>query len=179
MLDKNNVVLVIIDVQGKLFQIMHKKNDLFENLEKMIRGAKVLDIPIIWNEQLPEKLGETAPEIKSLLTDFEPVIKECFSCWGDQNFVMKLKNLNRKQVLVVGIETHVCVYQTTADLLKQGYEVHVVTDAVSSRTKSDKKRGLEKMKDLGAQLTSVEMALFEMLEIASGPQFKQIIKIVK
>lgn len=179
MLDKNNVVLIIIDVQGKLSQIMYKKNELFENLQKMIRGAKVLDLPIIWNEQLPEKLGETAPEIKSLLTDMEPVTKECFSCWGEPNFVTKLQQLNRNQVLVMGIETHVCVYQTTADLLKHGYEVHVVSDAVSSRSKSDRKAGLGKMKDLGAQLTSVEMALFEMLTVAAGPQFKEIIKIVK
>ena len=179
MLNSQDVVLVIVDVQGKLAEIMYKKKKLFENLQKMIRGAKVLGIPILWNEQLPEKLGETAPEIKALLTDIEPITKECFSCWGEQNFVAKFKDLNRKQVLLVGIETHVCVYQTAADLLKQGYEVHIVSNAVSSRLKSDKKVGLEKMKDVGAQMTSVEMALFEMLKVAAGPQFKEIIKIVK
>ncbi|MBD3288217.1 isochorismatase family protein [candidate division KSB1 bacterium] len=179
MLDKNNVVLIIVDVQGKLSQIMYKKEDLFENLRKIIQGAKVLEIPVIWNEQLPEKLGETAPELKALLTDNEPIRKECFSCWNEPNFVDRLNNVNRKQVLLVGIETHVCVYQTAADLLEQGYEVHVVSDAVSSRKKSDKKVGLEKMKDLGAQMTSVETALFEMLHVARGPQFKEIIRIVK
>ena len=179
MLKLDNIVLVIIDVQGKLSQLMYDKEILFDNLVKIIKGAHVLEIPIIWNEQNPQKLGPTISEIKNLLVNLQPIPKISFSCCGNENFMNKLKTENRKQVLIVGIETHVCVYQTTMDLLNLGYEVHVVVDAVSSRTKGDKQIGLEKMKTLGANLTSVETALFELLRVAEGDKFKMISKIVK
>ena len=105
--------------------------------------------------------------------------KKTFSCWGGPNFKEKLTELNRKQILLTGIETHVCVYQTAIDLIENGYEVHLVKDAVSSRIKQNYRLGVEKIKDAGAVLTSVEMSLFEMLKIAEGDQFKQIIQIVK
>ena len=179
MLQIDNSVLILIDVQGRLAQFMYEKEVLFDNLQKMIKGAQVLKIPIIWNEQIPDKLGATVPEVKNLLPDIQPMAKVSFSCCGNQNFMQKLKQLNRKQALLVGIETHVCVYQTAADLLHNGYEVHAVADAVSSRTYDNKKIGLEKMRELGASLTSVETALFEILKEAEGDNFKEIIKIVK
>ena len=179
MLELNSTILIVIDVQGKLAQLMYEKDVLFNNLQKIIKGIQVLDIPIIWNEQIPEKLGPTILEIKNLLSDMKPLAKISFSCCGNENFRKKLETLNRKQVLVIGIETHVCVYQTVMDLLKLGYDVHVVADAVSSRTLENKQIGLEKMKELGANLTTVEMALFELLKVAEGVNFKEIIGIVK
>lgn len=179
MLNKDNAVLVVIDVQGKLSTLMHKQERLFGNIIRMIEGAKVLGIPIIWTEQIPDKLGETAPEIKAALEGVELLTKTTFSCCGGPGFNEKLAGLGRKQILVTGIETHVCVYQTCMDLLKANYEVHLVKDAVSSRIKHNYRLGVEKIKDAGAQLTSVEMCLFEMLKVAEGDAFKQVIKIVK
>lgn len=179
MLDKNNAVLVVIDIQGKLATLMHKQDRLYKNVIRMINGAKTLGIPIIWTEQIPDKLGETAPEIKKELDGVELLTKTTFSCCGGPGFNDKLKELGRKQILVTGIETHVCVYQTAMDLLKDGYEVHLVKDAVSSRIKNNYRLGVEKIKDAGATLTSVEMSLFEMLKVAEGDEFKQVIQIVK
>jgi nicotinamidase-related amidase len=174
-----NTVLIIVDVQGKLAQLMHNKEALFEGLKKIIKGAKVLEIPIIWVEQNPKGLGPTIPEVAELLTDIKPISKVSFSCLGKKGFVSRLKELNRKQVLIAGIETHICVYQTTIGLLNSGYEVEVITDAVSSRIPENKNIGIEKMKTAGAGVTSVETALFELLKVAEGPKLKEVLKIVK
>jgi len=179
MLDKSNVALVIVDIQGKLAQLMHEKKIFFENVVRMIKGARLLDFPIFWNEQVPEKLGETTPEVGEHLSEMKPMVKKTFSCCGNPDFVSALNDSGRKQVLLVGMETHICVLQTARDLLNEGYEVHLVTDAVSSRFKSNKKLGIEVMKDLGCKLTSVEMALFEMFNVAEGDIFREMIKIVK
>ena len=179
MLNKEDAILVVIDIQGRLATLMQRRESLFENTIRMIRGAKVLGIPIIWTEQLPDKLGETAPEIKTALEGLKPLVKKAFSCCGDSEFMTRIGKLERKQVLLTGIETHICVYQTAIDLLKSGYEVHLVRDAVSSRIESNYQLGLERIKDAGAVLTSVEMSLFEMLRVAEGDQFKQIVQIVK
>ncbi len=179
MLTLENTVLTIIDVQGKLAQIMYDKNPLFANLQRIIRGAQTLNIPILWAEQIPEKLGPTVPEISNLLADQQPITKACFSCCGEERFMKNLKTLNRKQILITGIEAHVCVYQTVMDLLASGYEIHVLADAVSSRTLTNKEIGLNMMKEAGAKIQSVEMVLFELLKRAEGEHFKEIIKIVK
>lgn len=180
MLNIDNTALVVIDVQGKLAEIMHNKENLFANLERIIKGAQVLNIPIIWTEQVPEKLGPTLPQFSELLADSsDPIPKATFSCCGVSLFTDALKSLGRQQVLITGIETHVCVYQTTLDLLADGYEVQVVADAVSSRTPENRHLGLTRMKDAGAVLTGTEMALFELLRVAERPEFKQIAKIVK
>jgi len=179
MLKMENAVLVVVDVQGKLATLMHNKEEFFSNVVKMIKGAKTLEIPIIWNEQLPDKLGDTIPEIKDALADMLPLVKNSFSCCGNGDFMKQLKAVNRRQVILVGMETHVCVYQTALDLLEGGYEVHLVADAVSSRTLDNKNTGIDAMRNMGAKITCVEMALFEMLRVAEGDMFKQTIKIVK
>jgi nicotinamidase-related amidase len=180
MLNLNETALVVIDVQGKLAQVMHQKEALFENLQKLIKGVQVLELPILWNEQLPEKLGQTTPEIAQLLShSAQPIAKSSFSCWGNPPFAAALKETGRSQILLTGIESHVCVYQTCCDLLEQGYQVQIVTDAVSSRTAENRQLGLERMKEAGATLTSTEMALFELLRVAEGPKFKEITRIVK
>jgi nicotinamidase-related amidase len=171
---------VVIDVQGKLAQLMYQKESLFANLKRMIQGARVLELPVLWTEQVPEKLGETTPEIRELLVEMgRPISKVSFSCCGNEPFMAQLKGLNRKQLLLAGIETHICVYQTALDLLRLDYEVQVVADAVSSRAAENRQIGLERMKEAGARLTSTEMALFELLRAAEGPRFKAITGIVK
>jgi nicotinamidase-related amidase len=179
MLIINNTVLVIIDIQEKLFRFIHQRENLIDNVQKLLRGILVLNVPVILTEQYPQGLGSTLPEIKQLISEIEPMPKLSFSCCGDENFVRKLEATGRRQVLISGIETHVCVYQTVADLIKAGYEVHVVTDTVSSRTQENKKTGLNLMSSMGAALTSTETVLFELLKIASGENFKAISRIIR
>jgi nicotinamidase-related amidase len=179
MLNIEKTALVIIDVQEKLSRVMHEKEQLFENLQRIIKGIQILGIPIVVTEQNPNGLGPTAPEIAPLLIDSKPVTKFSFSCCGEEPFLREIEKLNRKQILLTGIETHVCVYQTAVDLIEAGYEVHTVVDCVSSRTPENKNLALDKMKSEGARLTSVEIALFELLRTAKSPKFKELSKIVK
>ncbi len=179
MFKMENVILLIVDIQGNLAHLMHEKELLFKNVQKLIKGIQVLGVPILWVEQNPRGLGPTIPEIADLLPNIQPISKMSFSSCRNDRFVQALKALNRKQVLIAGIEAHVCVYQTAADLVDLGYEVQVVTDAVSSRNVENKEIGLQKMRDSGVSLTSVETALFELLKVAEGEQFREIIKIVK
>lgn len=179
MLSPEKTVLLVVDVQGKLAHAMHDKDALFSNLQKIIRGAQVLAVPIIVTEQNPEGLGPTITEIAPLLGTIRPISKLNFSCCANEQFMRELESLGRSQILLTGIETHICVYQTAVGLLDRGYEVQVVADAVTSRTPENKAIGLERVKDAGAKLTSTEMALYELLQIAEGPKFKEILKLVK
>lgn len=178
MLNPDNTVLVVVDVQEKLARVMSEKEALLASVVKMLKGAKILGLPVIRTEQNPKGLGETVVEVAELLSD-EPVTKLSFSCCGETNFMERLSALNRRQVLILGIESHVCVYQTVADLLHSGYEVQVVADAVSSRTPENRAIGLERCKELGASLTSVETALFELLKKGEGDKFKEMLRVVK
>ena len=179
MLTLENTALIVVDVQEKLARVMYEKEMLFENLQKLIKGVQILGIPIILTEQNPGGLGPTIPEVAHLLSDLQPIPKLSFSCCGDGRFLQELEALNRQQVLIAGIEVHVCVYQTAVDLLRLGYEVQVVADAVSSRTAENRKIGLERVRSEGASLTSTETALFELLKVAEGAKFKEILNIVK
>ena len=179
MLKIDNTVLLLIDYQEKLFPTMHAKEELTVNLRKLISGSKILGLPILLTEQYPDGLGPTIDEAQELLENIEPISKMCFGSCGSDAFMAELKRLNRKAVLIAGIETHICVYQTVAGLLQNGYTVDIVADACSSRTPENKKIGLKRCRDLGATITSVETALFELMRVAEGPQFKEILKIVK
>src|SRR4030043_102204 len=179
MLTSDKSVLVVIDMQGKLAQSMYRKELLFENVGKIIKGAQVLGIPMLLTEQNPKGLGPTIPEIADLVPGVRRIPKLSFSCCGDELFSKELSAIQRCQVLLSGIEAHVCLYQTTVDLVATGYEVHVVADAVSSRTAENRDIGLQKMKDAGASITSVETVLFELLRVAGGYRFKEILNIVK
>ena len=179
MLESKTTILVIIDVQGKLAQIMHDREDLVKNLQILISGAKLLETPIIWMEQLPDKLGPTIPEIQELLPDIEPIVKDVFSCARNEEFNGRLQELPGHDIILAGIESHVCVYQTAMDLLDQDYAVQVAADAVSSRTDSNKQLGLERMLLEGVVQTSVEMVLFELQGVATGDRFRKLAKLVK
>lgn len=179
MLKIENTALIIVDIQGNLALAMHEKELLFKNVQRLIKGAHALKIPVLWTEQNPLKMGHTIPEIGDLLSGAQPISKMSFSCCRNDQFLQALKALTRRQLLISGIETHVCIYQTTADLIDLGHEVQVVTDAVSSRTLDNKQTGLQKMKDAGANMTSVETALFEMLQTAEAKEFKELLNIVK
>jgi nicotinamidase-related amidase len=178
MITMEDSALLIVDVQEKLAEQMHESSALFNNLSILIQGAKLLSIPIVWVEQLPDKLGSTHPDIIQHLPG-KPFEKSTFSAWGNNEVRSEVENINRRNWIVAGIECHVCVYQTVRDLLKMHYNVHVVSDAVSSRKLENKKLGLQAMQTAGAKLTSTEMVLFELQKKAEGEVFKQLIKLVK
>ena len=179
MLTIENSLLVVIDIQESLARVMFGKEALIDNLRTIIKGAGILKIPMLVTEQVPEKLGSTIPEISSLLGGVTPIPKASFSCCGEDRFMRELEEMRRKQILVTGIESHVCVYQTTVGMIRLGYEVHLIQDCVSSRMAENRSAGIERMKDEGAKITTTEMALFELLKIAGGDRFREISRLVK
>ena len=178
-LTTDNAVLVLIDFQERLFPVMHDGEKLLRNVVKLIQGAKALEIPVLITEQYPRGLGPTLPEIKELLPDITPIEKISFNCCDEEKFNVALAPLHRKQVLVAGIEAHICVYQTAVALSGAGYEVQIIVDAISSRDPENKQVTMFKLGNGGINLTTVEMALFELLKTGSGDVFKQISKIVR
>ena len=187
MLEPNNTILVLIDVQERLTAVMHDRDALVTNLIKLVKGIQLLKVPILWLEQNPDKMGSTIPELSELLAGQTPITKMGFSCCGVEPFDTQLLNSGRKQVLIAGIETHVCVYQTAAQLIRGGYSAEVVADAVDSRSPTDKAMGLTKIQAAGARsagsgqghVTTVETALFELMRTADHPAFRDMLKVVK
>lgn len=177
MLSRENTILVVVDIQGNLARVMDEQAILIKNNQKLIKGVHVLGIPVLVTEQNP--LGATISEIADLLPNVQVIPKDSFSCCGEKKFLGVLRAANRRQILMAGIESHVCVYQTAMDLLAMGYEVQVAADAVSSRTALNREIGIRKMRDSGAILTSVEMALFELLKTADDPKAKDLFRIIK
>ena len=179
MLTPDQTALVLIDVQGRLAQLMHDRDALFDSLQRLVKGVRVLGLPILWLEQYPQGLGPTIPELAALLSDLQPVAKTSFSACGSEEFGRQLAATGRRQLLLAGIEAHVCVYQTAVDLLAAGHEVEVVADAVSSRALANRSLGLDRMQRAGASITGVEMALFGLLRTAQAPAFREIARLVK
>jgi nicotinamidase-related amidase len=179
MLDSNRTALILVDLQTKVFNSLFEKEALSLSLQKLVKGARVLDVPIVVSEQNPRGLGSTISEIANLLPGNSPIIKVTWSCCGQEGFRKVLEGMNRRQLLLAGCETHVCVYQTAMDLLSLGYEVQMVADCVGSRTAKNRDIALSRLVKEGARLTSAEMALFELLRTEEGPRFKEILKIVK
>lgn len=179
MFTAEDTILVIIDVQEKLFQVIHEKETLSANAVKLVKGIRLLDIPVILTEQNPAGLGPTLPEISSLLPDVRPITKFDFSCYKEETFLRKLDELKRNQIILCGIETHICVYQTALDLADTGYEVQLVIDCVSSRTTANRDTALSRMELEGIMPTSTEMILFELLGTAKHDKFKEISALIK
>ncbi len=178
-LDIDKTALIIIDMQEKLFPVMQEKEKLLRNIVKLIKGTQVLDIPVLFTEQYPRGLGPTLPEIRELVPDFQLVEKVNFNCCDEAAFCRALEALKKKQVLIAGIESHICVYQTAVALARAGYAVQVVADGAASREAENKMVALFKMGAAGISPTTVEMVLFELLKFASGDKFKLISNIVK
>ncbi len=172
-------VLVVIDIQESLALLIHEKDTLLKNTQILIRAAQVLDIPILWSEHVPQKIGVTVEPIRRLMPTQKPIVKTSFGCCGEERFTKALAALYRKQIIVAGIESHVCVYQTAAQLLTASYKVQVVSDAVSSRTPENKAIGLSRIQSEGGVITSTEMILFELLQTAEHSQFRNILDLVR
>jgi nicotinamidase-related amidase len=172
-------VLVVIDVQGKLARRMHDHPAYLENIVRIARGARLLGIPVVWAEQNPRGLGETVPEVAAALDGLSPIPKTAFSCGADPAVREALRATACRRAFLVGIEAHICVFQTAVDLLDDGWEVEVVTDAVSSRTPANAAVGVGRMRDAGARATSVEMALYAWLGSSEHPRFREVLALVR
>lgn len=178
-LNKDNSILVIVDIQEKLAVVMKHKEKAVNNCLHLIEAAKLLNIPMVITEQYSKGLGHTINEIKEALPSYEPLEKVTFDCCKGEGFLKKITSLKRKQIILAGMETHVCVLQTCLSLLKNTYSVHLVSDAVCSRKKDDYLTGRELMRDAGAVITCTETVLFQLLEKAGTPEFKAISKRIK
>ncbi|MBS1113047.1 MAG: isochorismatase hydrolase [Nitrospirae bacterium] len=179
LLDKNEVVLVIVDIQERLAAVMPDRQKVVDNCLHLIEISKLLNVPVLLNEQYPKGLGPTINEIREALQPYEPLKKVTFSCCRERSFHNSLEALGRKKVILAGMETHVCVLQTVIDLLRTGYQVHVVKDATCSRTPDNFTAGAEFMRDAGAVITCTETVLFQLLEKAGTDEFKAISKRIK
>jgi len=179
LLTRDGTVLVVIDVQEKLFVKMEEKERIAENICKLIRFANLIGIPIIITEQYPKGLGPTIPEIRKLTSGIKPIEKVEFSCLGSKAFREKLSEIHARNLVLTGIESHICVAQTAIEALTGGYRVYVVFDAVSSRRREDKTIAIERMRRQGAVIVTSEMLMYEILRKAGTPEFKEILKLVK
>jgi len=176
-LEANHCALLVIDIQEKLLPPIFQKEQLVKNSQLMIRLAGILKIPAVMTVQYPKGLGNTVPEIASLLPGTEPIDKQMFSCFGSDVFCSLLKRLpgQRNTLLLCGMECHICVAQTALAALREGYIVHVASDAVSSRAEWNWKIGLERMRAAGAIISSTEMMIYELLRSSGAPAFKEML----
>lgn len=178
MLKRDNSILVFIDVQGRLAERVDGSEALFANLRRLLTGMQALDVPVIVTEQLPEKLGPTRTEFQEWITE-PPISKSSFDCCGEPAFFLSLEQTGRKQIILCGIETHICVYQTALQLMASGHKVYVVADAVSSRDPANKAGAIRRLEHEGVRMTGTESVLFELLGDAKDPAFKAILRIVQ
>jgi nicotinamidase-related amidase len=176
-LKPEDCALLVIDIQEKLLPPIFQKEQLVKNSQLLIRLAGILGIPVLVSTQYAKGLGQTVPEVASLLPDTQPIDKQMFSCFGSEVFCSTLKRLpgTRSTALLCGMESHICVMQTALGALSEGYIVHVASDAVSSRSESNWKIGLERMRAAGAILSSTEMMTYELLRSSGTAAFKELL----
>lgn len=179
MLDKEDAVLLIIDIQERLAVVMKEKENVVKNCRHLIELAKMINLPIVVTEQYPKGLGRTVPELQSAIPDYKPIEKIAFNCCGEPAFLAELRKLGKKKLIVCGMETHICVLQTTVGLLRDGFMPHVVQDAICSRTEENGKTGIEFMRNAGAVVTCTETVLFQLLKVAGTEDFKKISQRIK
>jgi nicotinamidase-related amidase len=178
-LKKESSALLIIDLQEKILPVIRNVDIVIENTIKLIKGFKTLNLPIYFTEQYPKGLGPTSSKILTELQGYKALQKMSFSCFGAEDLFNELRSRKIHQIIVSGVETHVCVQQTVLDLLANDFQVNVAADAVSSRREFDFQIALERMRTLGAEITTTESILFELLEVCGTPEFKEISRIVK
>ncbi|MEA1994351.1 MAG: isochorismatase family protein [Euryarchaeota archaeon] len=177
-MERDDTALVVVDMQNCFIPVISNIKEVISSAEKAIKGFKVLEMPVIATEQYPKGLGTTVNEISGLL-ETEPLEKIHFSCFGEKDFVDRLKKFNVKNLAILGIETHVCVFNTALDALNRGYAPHVIVDAVASRKRIDHESSLKRMTQEGVYLTTVETLLFQLLQKAGTSEFKAISKLIK
>jgi len=179
LINKNDASLVVVDVQEKLFPYVKNKEEIKSRIIKLIKTAKLFSIPTLISEHYPKGLGRTIEEIKKEVEGIPKIDKVTFSCGGSKAFVEKINSFGRKKIILCGIETHICVAQTAFDLLENGYEIFVVVDAISSRNDIDHDTGIKRMSKAGVIITTSEAVMYELMEEAGTPLFKEFLKLVK
>jgi|ERR1700722_2940233 len=177
----DHCALVVIDIQGKLLPPIFQKEQLVRNSQLLIRAAGILKVPVLMTTQYAKGLGQTVPEIATVLPEGEAIDKQLFSCFGSDAFCSLLKRLpgQRNTLLLCGMESHICVAQTALAGLREGYLVHVASDAVSSRTDWNWKIGLNRMGAAGAVISSTEMMIYELMRSSGSPAFKELLPYLK
>lgn len=179
MLDRKNCVLLIIDVQERLVKALDK-DVVVSRTTTLAKAAKILEIPTIVTQQYSKGLGETVEAVKKSIAPNSPIVeKSAFSAVKEPGFMDTLKSFGKKQIVICGIETHVCVHQSAADLISEGYDVYIAKDACASRSKYEFKQGIERMQENGAKISCVEIVLFEWLRSAKNPFFKEVQALIK
>lgn len=178
-IDKQESIGLVIDIQERLFPHMDQKEVLLNKILTLLEGLKILEVPVLLTEQYPKGLGQTLDQVRLALENFAPVEKIAFSCCDEPAYREELSRTARKNVIICGIEAHVCVLQTVVDLLGMEYQPVVVADCVSSRNPEDKKVALERMRAEGAIITTSESILFELARVAGTATFKAISRLVK
>jgi len=179
-LQREQTVLVVIDVQEKLIPAMDERicGQVISHINMLLEGFKAMNLPVIATEQYPRGLGKTIEELAAA-TEQQCVEKVAFSCAGEPNFLTALEQTGARQVVLVGMEAHVCVYQTLIDLLDRGYTVHLVRDAICSRFKFDYMTAVSMATEMGAVLTTTENALFQLIGVAGSEEFKVVSKLAR
>ena len=175
----NDTAAIVVDIQERLFRHIYENEKLEKNINILIRGLRIFEIPILVTQQYTKGLGPTTPSVSEALGYFEPIEKLSFSCCGSLKFLELLEKLGKSHLLLFGIETHVCVLQTALDLLEKKYTPVIIEDCVSSRKPNDKVIALERLKKEGSIISTMESILFELTEEAGTEQFKEISKLVK
>lgn len=178
-LKRNETAAVVIDVQERLFPLIHEHELLAKNMSILIQGLKVLGIPILVTQQYTKGLGGTIAQINEAIGDYKHIEKMAFSCCGDEGFMGELKKHNKKNVILMGIESHVCVLQTALDLIAENFQPVIIEDCVSSRKPNDKRIAVKRIKQAGAIVSTYESILFELTELSGTDLFKSIVKLVK
>jgi isochorismate hydrolase len=180
LLRHGDAALLLIDMQEPFLRTIWQRDRLMHWVSVLLRSANLLDLPVVVTEQNRQKLGGTVDELAALLpTGVVPADKLCFSCAGSSRAVSDLDSAGKHQLILCGVETHICVTQTALDLLTQSYQVHVVADAVSSRSELNWDLGLRRMERAGAILTSTESVLYELLDQAGTPEFRDVLGLIK
>lgn len=179
LITRDDTALVMIDFQEKLMPAMSGTELLEELTVRLAKGMKVLGVPAVVTQQYTKGLGATTPSIAEALGDFQHIEKNTFSCMANEEFVGKIKELGRKNIVVCGIEAHICVQQTVLELIEAGYNVYLIVDCISSRSEEDKLWSVTRMGEAGAVITTYESVLYEILRGSKEDGFKEISAIVK
>lgn len=176
MLKASNALIIMIDMQEKLVNATNAENEV-KQAEKIIKSAEILNIPVLVSEQYPKGLGQTLVELKNDKQKY--IEKTAFSLLKEDDALDMIRLFHKKQIVLFGIETHICVYQTAMDLIKKGYEVYLIKDACKSRKEYDYNAGIDLMRQNGIKISCVEIALFELLESSKNPHFKEVQQLIK
>lgn len=179
-LNRKNTALLVVDVQEKLIKLVDRSSDVLHNIQRVIKGFQILQVPILVTEQYPEGLGTTVSAVKSYLSEQQVYMpKTTFSCFGNSSIKKEMLAVQADNWVIIGIEAHVCILQTSKDLINEGKHVVILNDAVTSRSIFDYSTAIAELRDMGARITSSEAILFELLEDSKNPEFKAVSQLIK